>query len=436
MKKNILLITTDQQSATMLSCSGNRDLQTPNMDSLAKDGVRFEKAYPAQPLCIPQRCSWYTGLMPHQHGVTFNVNERPMTSEYMMGQIFRDAGYATGYSGKWHINTPPENKKRHGFEWTNNIRCNGADAGIVPDFKTFLDQTEEKPFLFSASFNNPHNICEASRGYLLPDGNPGMIENLEQLPQLPDNFSIPENEPSIIRQVQQKYKYPTLKWDEFRWRMHRWYYCRLTELVDSHIGELLQVLKESGHWDDTLIVFSSDHGDGNGHHHWTYKQVLYDESARVPFIVTQPNSGLNLVDEKQLINTGIDMIPTLCGLAQIDCPDHLKGLDWSDTLSGDELPMKRDHVITETEFGKFGHPSGYLGRTVRTQHYKYMVYSEGDNHEFFVDMANDPGETINLVGNPNHQDELDRHRILLRNYIKETDDIFPMEMVQLASPAD
>ncbi len=430
--KNILLITTDQQSSTMLSCSGNPDLHTPHIDTLASDGVRFEKAYAAQPLCIPQRCSWYTGLMPHRHGITFNVTNKDIQAESMMGQIFRDAGYATGYSGKWHINTSPENKPFHGFEWMNNIRCNGADAGIAADFETFLSMNCDRPFIFSASFNNPHNICEAARGGPFPDGEPGLPENTNQLPRLPENFGVPEREPSVIREVQNMLRisnYPTSNWDEMRWRLHRWFYCRLTEIVDRRIGGLLETLQQRGLSDNTLIVFTSDHGDGNAHHQWNQKQVLYDESARVPFIVSRPGSRMNRLDGKQLVNTGIDLIPTLCGLAEIDCPPHLDGHDWSEALSNDDLPSRRDHVIIETEFGTFGKPLGYRGRAVRTGRYKYMVYDRGENREYFCDMNNDPGETINLAGIPDHQEELLSHRALLRDYIAKTDDIFPVEML-------
>jgi len=431
-KKNILLITTDQQNATMASCTGNRDLHTPNMDSLAADGIRFEKAYAAQPLCIPQRCSWYTGLMPHEHGLNFNIRDKVITSDYMMGQIFRDEGYATGYSGKWHINIPEDEKEPHGFEWMNNIRCNGADAGITPDFEEFLKQKGDRPFIFSASFNNPHNICEAARGMGFPDGEPGIPENLEQLPALPGNFSVPEKEPSVIREVQEIFReknYPTSNWDEYRWKLHRWHYCRITEILDNRIGKLLDVLKKTGHWDDTMIVFTSDHGDGNSHHHWNQKQVLYDESARVPFFVTKPGSEIQEVNEKQLVNTGIDLIPTLCGLAEIDCPKSLKGIDWSDMLRTSDIPLKRDHVIVETEFGNFNQPLHYKGRAVRTENYKYMIYDRGENREFLVDMVNDPGEMKNLTDDPKHKTELEQHRAFLRNYIIRSEDIFPLELV-------
>lgn len=178
-----------------------------------------------------------------------------------------------------------------------------------------------------------------------------------------------------------------------------------------------------------MIVFASDHGDGNAHHQWNQKQVLYDESARVPFFVVQPGCGLGCVDERQLVNTGIDLIPTLCGFAGIDCPASLEGLDWSGVLSTSDLPLQRDHLIVETEFGSYGSPAGYLGRAVRTPRYKYSVYNSGGNREFLADMDQDPGETINLVGNPDHQEELHRHRALLCDYIKRTVDIFPIDMV-------
>jgi len=203
----------------------------------------------------------------------------------------------------------------------------------------------------------------------------------------------------------------------------------MVELVDRRVGELLGILRESGKLENTLVVFASDHGDGNAHHHWNQKQVLYDESARVPFIVARPGSGLDSVDERQLVNSGLDLIPTLCGLAGIEPPDHLEGRDWSGMLSDTDPAPQRDHLIIETEFGTFGKPLGYMGRAVRTQRYKYMVYDRGQDREFLADMDEDPGETVNLAGDPEHEDELDRYRALLRDYIDRTDDIFPIDLV-------
>jgi choline-sulfatase len=431
---NILLITTDQQSATMLSCAGNPDLSTPHLDQLAADGIRFERAYAAQPLCMPQRNSWYSGLMPHQHGISFNLPNKGLQADHMMGQIFRDAGFATAYSGKWHVQVPTEDIERQGFEWTNNLIANGADQGIAPDFDRFLSERgqDTRPFLFSASCNNPHNICEATRSNHFPDGDPGMFENIDQLPPLPENFAIPEHEPSVIRQVQKMYSaknYPTQHWDETRWRLHRWQYCRMVEMVDAHIGQLIATLKKHGLWKETLIVFSSDHGDGNAHHQWNQKQSLYDESARVPFFIIQPDSQLNRVDHTQLINTGIDLIPTLCGLAGIECPKSLEGIDWSCTIGSPQLPAQLEAVFIETEFGTFGQASGIMGRATCTDQWKYMVFNQGAHKEFLVNLQDDPGEMINLAETSAHNDTLQRHRQLLRSYIQTSNDTFPIEVV-------
>ena len=432
--KNILLITTDQQSFDMLSCAGNQYLNTPTMDLLAYDGIRFENAYVAQPLCIPQRCSWYTGLMPHEHGLTFNLRaeEKDIKADFMLGAIFRDAGYKTGYSGKWHINISPDNKDFHGFEWLSNIRCNGADQFISDDFKRFLKEIGNEPCLFSASYNNPHNICEAARGGPFHDGSPGMFENINQLPPLPDNFFPPQGEPSIIREVQNIYKnknYPTANWDEIRWRIHRWFYCRIVEILDRQIGKLMDILLQSEKADNTIVVFTSDHGEGNAHHKWNQKQTLYDEVTKVPFIITKPGSKINRVEKEQLVNTGIDLFPTLCGLAEIDVPPSLKGINWADILEN-KIPKKRDHLIIETEFGTFGKPLGILGRAVRTSQFKYMIYSKGQNKEFLADMINEPGETQNLINKPEYNKYLQSHRQLLKNYIIESKDIFPISIIE------
>lgn len=431
---NLLLITTDQQSATMMSCAGNPDLHTPNLDHLAACGIRFEKAYAAQPLCVPQRNCWYSGAMPHENGLSFNyrLNQRELQAPIMMGKIFQQAGYATGYSGKWHVNVSEKDQERHGFQWMNNIRANGADQGIAPDFDRFLQETAGQPFLFSASYNNPHNICEGARGGPFPDGHPGFPENLGAMPSLPENFEIPEEEPTVLRDIQRRYSeknYPTGGWDTMRWRLHRWMYARMVELVDRHIGNLLQVLRDHGLEEDTLIVFASDHGDGNAHHRWNQKQSLYDESARVPFMIANLGSEGGGVNTDALVNTGIDLIPTLCGLSGVEIPDHLKGVDWSPVYRSGEVVSAPDHLVVETEFGTFGASSGILGRAIRTQRYKYMIYNQGTHREFLVDMEEDPGETVNLANDPRAAEVLEQHRGLLREYIEQTHDLFPLDRI-------
>lgn len=159
-RPNILVIITDQQSADAMSHRlGDRHLKTPHMDSLAKRGVSFTRAYSANPICIPSRTSMLTGRYPHETGVLSNdrVPFDP-TAWPTIGTLFKAAGYTTGYIGKWHLPYPITNPAS-GFDSVANIRNNGADAGMTAAAAAFLGQKHEKPFLFFASFNNPHNWC-------------------------------------------------------------------------------------------------------------------------------------------------------------------------------------------------------------------------------------------------------------------------------------
>ncbi len=427
-RPNLLLITTDQQSANMMSCTGNGNLLTPALDGLAANGIRFERAYSTQPLCIPQRCSMYTGMMPHETGVTFNVPDEQPKDWLLMGRIFAEGGYDTGYAGKWHINFNSEDRASHGFHWMDNIRSNGADLGMAACLQGFLERPRPKPFLFVASFNNPHNICEATRDMPLPDGDVGTPPLPDERPALPENFGIPANEPSAVRAIQERYReknYPTANWDEARWRQHRWQYARMCEIVDRHIGDLLNVLRQAGHADDTVIIFTSDHGDGNGAHHWNQKQVLYDESARIPFIISGSHvAASGVCDSEHLVSMGLDLIPTLCNYAGIQTPDHLKGVSLKPLADTEPVKTWRDYIIIQTEFGTYGYPSGVTGRCVRTGRYKYMVYSAGSPREQLIDMNADPGEMTNLAPDPAHAAALTRHRALLSEWIAVNGDFF------------
>ena len=129
------------------------------------------------------------------------------------------------------------------------------------------------------------------------------------------------------------------------------------------------------------------------------------------------------------MNVGIDVIPTLCGLAGITTPPHLKGIDWSQALQEEALTPQREALFIETEFGTFGSPSGFMGRCVRSKRWKYSIFNDGSPREMLIDMETDPGETKNLLFEDSCSEVLIRHRELLIEYIKESDDIFPLELI-------
>lgn len=248
-------------------------------------------------------------------------------------------------------------------------------------------------------------------------------------PELPDNFEIPELEPDILRTLQSysKRTYPTKDWDENKWRQYRWAYYRLIETVDAHIQKVLDSLKESGEEENTIIIFTSDHGDGHGAHKWNQKQVLYDESARVPLLVswkgvTEPGS----VNNKEVISTGTDLIPTMCDIAGVKQPPHLNGTSFKNLALGKKVRGWREYTVVETEFCQSWKTFNIMGRCVRSERYKYIVYDKGELHEQLFDMECDPGEMKNLAFKKSYHKELKKHRRFLEKWMRETKDNFTL----------
>jgi arylsulfatase A-like enzyme len=324
-KPNILVIMTDQQFADAMSCvMGNQYLKTPNMDKLAENGVRFTRAYSPNPLCVPMRSSMMTGRFPHQTGVLSNDEVQiDAKQNVFLGKLFKEAGYETAYFGKWHVAFDERQNIVHGFDVVKDAegRLNPNPAAV------FLKQKHDKPFIAVASFLSPHEICEWSRKQDLPGGPlKSEIPAMENLPPLKSNFNPPQNETDIMTFMRKSYQahrlFPVGDYTEYDWRRLAWGYYRLIERADDFVGEIMNALKETGQENNTLIVFLSDHGECCGSHHWNQKTVFYDESSRVPLIMSWKGKTAQGTSNI-LLNTGTDIIPTLCDFAQINIPDYL-----------------------------------------------------------------------------------------------------------------
>jgi arylsulfatase A-like enzyme len=434
-RPNILWIMTDQQCADGMSCAGNPDLSTPAMDSLAASGVRFENAYCANPICVPSRASMMTGRMPHEIGVNFNLDHFDIL-DVSVGRWLADAGYDTGYIGKWHIPMDSGNHAWHGF----NLMNEGPSSTLNDEQTTkacidFLHTERDAPFFLVASYNNPHDICEWARGAAgytgrsttmwngpIPDAPPP-----DQCPALPGNFRIPDDEPEIIREHQSWMPgvYPTVEWNEDQWRQYRWALNRLTERVDREIGILLDALREQGLEENTLIVFVSDHGDGNSAHRWNQKSLLYDEPTRVPLIVSQKGvTTPGVVDRSHMVSTGLDLFSTFCDAAGIVPPDGLAGRSLLGPATGKAGSDCRDAVVCETVLHRRYGIGGVEGRMLRSDRYKYIAYARGRIREQLFDMHEDPGERHSLVESADHRDILNDHRRRLAAWCRETNDAF------------
>ncbi|HEO72007.1 MAG TPA: hypothetical protein ENN80_12145, partial [Candidatus Hydrogenedentes bacterium] len=200
-RPNVLLIMTDQQFADAMSCRiGTKYIHTPAMDRIAAEGMMFTRAYCANPLCVPSRCSMFTGHFPHETHVQHNTNEPGLDAQgfLCMGRVFRDAGYDTGYVGKWHMNFPEDDTTVHGFEYTAFFGGRMHDAQCVDPLHSFLERERTKPFFLVASYKNPHNICQWARGEALPDGPIGEAPPADECPPALPNRLPPVNETDIM----------------------------------------------------------------------------------------------------------------------------------------------------------------------------------------------------------------------------------------------
>jgi choline-sulfatase len=286
----------------------------------------------------------------------------------------------------------------------------------------FIKRKRDKPFFAVASFINPHDICFAHRAYnginthnVLELYNEAASLPLDQLPPLPHNFEIPQEESAAV----EKHLSPdaitpgiTMRktYTERDWRIYRWIYMRLTEQVDKQIGRILDGLKETGLEDNTLIIFTSDHGDMDASHRLASKSMLFEESVGVPFIVKY--KGViphGVVDKSHLVSTGLDILPTICDYVGAKIPSHLPGKSLRPVAEGHLGEEWRSYVASENAWS----------RMIRSQKFKYILEDSDGHNETLIDMENDPGEMNNLAGNLKYKDVLTEHREYFKEWNKD-----------------
>jgi arylsulfatase A-like enzyme len=447
-RPNVLFIMTDQQHAGMMSCTGNRWLKTPAMDRLAASGIRFEKAYACNPVCVPSRFSLQTGLMPSTVGMGRNEDGSKATVtdvmvEQSLGRLFGNAGYETVYGGKVHLPRKMNEVENLGYR---NLTSDSRQ-GLAQACAKFIKGPHEKPFFLFASFINPHDICYMAINDFRRTKGKAVVGNTDSktceavldraraggdvdafvqasCPPLAANHEVPEAEPQCITRKYVNARafraYIRKNWNENQWRLHRWLYCRLTEMVDKEIGVVLDALREARMEDNTLIVFTSDHGDMDSAHKLEHKSVLYEESVRVPFIMSYKDViPAGNVDDTHLVSNGLDLLPTLCAYAGIEAPKGLHGTSLRPLAERRGIGQWRRVVVSESQ----------NGRMLLTDRFKYCLYDWGENREQLIDLENDPGEMKNLAGLESHKDVLNEHRELLRQWVERTDDKIAAEYV-------
>ncbi len=439
-RPNILFIFTDQQSATMLSCAGNRWLQTPAMDSIAARGRRFERAYCTNPVCIPSRFSLATGRYPSAIGLRWNdlggVEVPISIRQSSVPRVMQAAGYETVYFGKQHL--PNVSAEELGFS----VLTEDERDGCAAEAAKYLRGRRERPFYAVASFINPHDICHMAirdfwradpagfrdatlnwtpeafaRELAEVDGaleRPAGVSEAEfferHCPPLPANAAVALDEPAALRRMLEKRAFRAWTREHYtpeRWREHRWAYARLTESVDRQIAVVLEALRAGGLEESTYVVFSSDHGDMDGAHGMEHKTSVYDESARVPLLIAGPGI-VPAVDDQHLVVNGLDLPETFRAIAGGERPADWRGRNLLEAAQG-RSEWRREAVI-ETE----------QGLCAVTHDLKYVRYDDGARREQLFDRRSDPGESVNCVERPENGGEIARLREVLDAHARKT----------------
>jgi len=398
-KPNVLFIFADQLGAVWTGCYGNVDVATPNLDRLAGHGTLFDRAYTASPLCTPYRGTLLTGCYPSQTGIIKNSQRIP-GCETTLADLFNRAGYQTSYVGKWHLSGPPCASRwvppvdRGGFQdfvgwecshrqhWNNTIFERDSDAPIVMpghDTDGVTDLAVERlrrcaghdaPFCMVVSHQAPHPACQAPEEY------------------------------------RQMYSGKTLHWransqpeTDFRrygveckgQRFLEEYLAEVTHL-DGAVGRLLDELDELGLADDTLVVFTSDHGEMASSHGLYEKDVMYDESLRVPLLVRLPGQREARVSQARV--SSVDFLPTLLDVCGLESATAAEGVSFAEQLRDPDSPAPRESV-----FVQLAHRAAILQGP-----YTLELSPDGTEARHLFDTDADPSQRHDFVVDPDYRD--------------------------------
>jgi arylsulfatase A-like enzyme len=420
-KPNVIYVFADQWRAQAAGYAGNKDVRTPHLDRLAGESLNFENAVSCCPVCSPYRASLLTGQYPLTHGVFLN-DVRLRSAAVSLAEVYQRAGYQTAYIGKWHLDGNQRSafiprERRQGFDFWKVLGCTHAynnsfyygDENIRLQWDGYdaIAQTQEAqryirdhakgaPFLLVLSWGPPHDPYATA-----PQKYRALFE--------PESLALRPNVPEADRQKARQ--------------ALAGYYAHIAALDDC-IGGLVQTVREAGIENDTIFVFTSDHGDMLFSHGGQNKQQPWDESIRVPFLLRYlallgtKGSTLDLP-----INTP-DIMPTLLGLSGIAVPDTVEGADFSSILTGKAPAPDYAAVITcPSPFGQWTRARGgreYRG--IRTRRHTYVRDLQGP--WLLYDNGHDPYQLDNLCNQPRHaalQASLDA---LLSKRLKETKDAF------------
>lgn len=444
-KPNILLLFTDQQRADTIGALGNPVIRTPNLDRLVNEGAAFTSTYTPSPVCMSARCSMHYGQYPHRTGCIENFPGFPQDGRPTFMNLLTESGYRTHGIGKCHFY--PDEYGLYGFqtrevqeEWAEDwrkddymrfLRSEGFDHLLDPHGMrgemyyvpqpaqmparlhptqwvgdravSFLKKQKSgsKPWMLFSSFIHPHP----------PFVPPAPWHKLYRAPQMPLPF-VPQDWESLLMHVnrhQNRYKYRDQGIDQNLVRCIKAFYYGCISFIDFQLGRIFQTLEKTGQLDDTLIVFSSDHGELLGDYNSFGKRSMHDAAARIPLIARWPGA-FKAGQRCDRVTSLVDLFPTFTLAAGIDTgglqPD---GENLVEVAKG---KSKRKMVISQMNHQENGVYAGI------TERYK-LAFSAPDQREWFFDRVKDPQESRNRAGSGFLKNDLDATRCQLMDILRE-----------------
>jgi choline-sulfatase len=441
-KPNVLFLISDDLN-TALSGFGHPQCQTPNLDRLAARGMKFENMHCQYPVCGASRASLMSGLYPYTNLTLGNAGtlRGSMPDVVTLSQSFRKNGYYAARVSKiyhmripfeiiegtadcddphswdetFNVKAPEQNAPGEKTNWSpkdtgsqtfTGVVATGGDSdhadGMAADRAIeILNKVDDKPFFLAVGFVRPHVPLVAPKRYFDQYDRESMVA-----PVVPDGDL--DDVPGIIR----NYKRNSTTYGvtpELHKGLLQSYYASVS-YMDAQVGRVLDALKENGLEDNTIVVFSSDHGYLLGHHNKFQKQHLFEEATRVPFIVSVPWLKDQHGNAAQKITELVDLYPTLTELAGINPPETIQGTSLTPLLSDpNSSDWKKDHAFTVSRSG---------GESIRTNQWRYTHWGFGEKGAELYDLKNDPGEFTNLANNPDYAEvvkKLKKRLIAKRN---------------------
>ena len=426
---NLVFVFSDQQASDMVGCYGNDQIITPNIDQMAAEGVRFRHCVSSYSCCTPYRGMLMSGQHPLYNGCLANDMQLLPGKGNHLGEVLRDGGYRLGYIGKWHLygglrDRPiPRGPFRYGFDhefFSNNCTVDfGAESAFYwdehgkrvkfgkgePDGQTdqaldFLDRhaDQEQPFALFVSWHPPHGHVD---GYAAP----AEYEKLYDLAEI-------KLRPSCE--------------DTLRSRTEYLGYMAMCTNIDQNFGRLLKKLDEKGIRDNTLVVYTSDHGDllrSHGIHDW-HKSVPEHVATRVPLILRWPDK-LSPRVSNMLVGT-LDLMPTLLGLLDLQSPETCQGRNYAEALKNE-----KDESTDSVPLFFWGEKSDWRGVYTHRYTYAFEPPSATRGVNVLYDRQHDPHELNNLFTSPAHRKVRDEMHALTKKWmVKFRDEHIPFDTVK------